>query len=149
MIFSVFIPINNDENSHGKGCICPKCLEKERLKNLPKEYFECCYAIPKNIYNKNQIFKIFRTFFIILGSLLMLSPFILINYRLYDFLFLFSIMTVGAILIVITYIIFDKFIKNPYQIEDKIYLERKGSEDFKSMIKDHTKYKFTKIEIKY
>jgi hypothetical protein len=132
MIIPVFIPINDNCDKHGKGCECPKCLEKKELDNKPREYYKYRYAVPRGFVIKNILYKTLCLSMIILGFTVGLYPILFVKLDLFT---IFLSVFIGISSIISAYILGDKTIKYNFNCKDKIYFEIKYLESWSDKIK--------------
>lgn len=140
MIIPIFIPRfieSDEEKGHGYGCKCPKCLEKEKWANKPREYFKYKYAIPKSFVYKNILVKTIKYICVFISLIVVFFPIFITDFFDFGFKTLLFVL-LGLFLFACSLIVFEKFIKSEYECKDKIRIEIKDSfikpENFKDKI---------------
>jgi hypothetical protein len=136
MIIPIFIPIrHDDDDEHHYNCMCPDCIKQREWDEMPREYYEERYAVPKKWRIKNQVLKGLRIISMFIGFLIMtISLFFKVSTIYIPISFM-----LGMIYIVFSYAVFDKIIKEDNQCSEKIRLERKlwsGDKTWDNIIKE-------------
>lgn len=127
MIIPIFIPIKNDcDNKHGHGCKCPECLEKEKWERMPKEFYRYRYAVPFSFFFKNLLAKILCITIVVIGLIVLFSSIFLIKYMNQHIWLLPVTLISGMFIIIGSYRLSNKIIKEAYDCKDKIYIEAKN-----------------------
>lgn len=164
MFFPIIIPMFNRfdddddrcSNKHGVGCRCPGCLEKEKWENMPREYYQARYAIPKKFIYKNRIFHTLSIISLILGFCCIISPHHFYDFRDMNFFtgMLIPIL-IGFGIAIGGFIFFQSKTKWDFQCKDRICLTvdyYATDEDWDKILKEKgitKKYKLTEVETKW
>lgn len=128
MFFPIFIPIHNDcdcDDKHGRGCQCPDCVEKDELRNKPREYYEYVYAIPKKAYRINSFLRVISFLPFVIFIVAIIICMFTFSVRDNSFWITIVVMFGGMIPTFLLFNYIDKFVKYEWNIKGSKRIEKK------------------------